>query len=156
MPDKVVLREVTSFGKVVWICLSIILGAALTHEAGVNVQGWWFEVTVLFAILLGELFTVLYDKWASESRGEIWVPLEFIVFIVVVLCVFIVVVLGGAWVGAKVTALTASTFNSLTVVAYIAFFFLNFGTSFFLYMDFLHHAHFCIWGKGPQVNKALL
>lgn len=148
MPDKAPLREVTLFGKITWVALSMILGGALTNEAHINVQGWWFEVTVLFAFLLGELFTVLYDKWTSESRGEIWVPAEFVVFIVVVL--------GGAWVGAEVTAFTASAFNSVTVVAYIAFGLLNFGTSVFLYMDFLHHAHFRIWGKGPQENEALL
>jgi hypothetical protein len=119
-------------GKVAGFAVALIFAGSLLEAVEtklISVDTWWFFFTTVFAFLIGEGFTILYNRATGSLNSDFTVPLEFVAFCLVIL-------VGGVASG-WATGQIANAFNTVSVVAYIAFFAINVFPALGLYFDFL-------------------
>jgi hypothetical protein len=48
-------------------------------------NAWWFSVTTIIAFLSSEGTNALFKRWARRISGELWIPVRFSIFVIIML-----------------------------------------------------------------------
>ena len=128
-------RTISWFGILVVVGTTLIVGAVLMNLVGwFGPNVWWYFMTVLIGYLAVEGSSVPYNKWKKGHKSEIWIPLEFVVFILVIFA--------GSVVGGSVSQTSVQAFDKPGTLAWVMFLALNFILPFVLLYDFYKRGKF--------------
>jgi hypothetical protein len=112
-----------------------VLAVSLSLTALWSSNAWWFFVTTLCAYPIAEALTPIYDRAASRTKKQRWIPIKYVAFAESILF--------GAVIGESANSqIKVGLFNSGLSVAVYVFWGLNILVPALLYVDFILRSRF--------------